>query len=116
MPVINPTLPNDGEDIDAVDISGPILAILSVLNGNIDEDNINLGSLTWAIMGTVTNAIPGEAMQDNSNLRISRDETMWDHVASGLVIAADAAGTTLLYSMTAGVVYINGRRLTIAAD
>lgn len=116
MPIINPTLPNDGEDIDAVDISGPILAILSVLNGNIDEDNLNLGSFTWAIMGTITNAIPVDAMVDAGNIRISRDETMADHVASGLVITADAAGSTLLYSMTAGVVYINGRRLTIAAD
>lgn len=40
MPIINPTLPNDGEDIDASDVNDPINAILAVLNGLIDQDNI----------------------------------------------------------------------------
>lgn len=40
MPIINPTLPNDGEDADAADVSAPIQAILAVLNGNIDDENI----------------------------------------------------------------------------
>lgn len=45
MPTINPTLPDDGEDIDAADVNTPFQAILSVLNGNIDEDNIKNGAV-----------------------------------------------------------------------
>lgn len=52
MPTVNPTLPNDGEDADAVDISGPILAILSVLNGHIDEDNLEDGGIILSKLAT----------------------------------------------------------------
>jgi hypothetical protein len=44
-----------------------------------------------------------------------RTELFYDYVASGLVWTADAAGSTRNASMTSGVVYINGRRLTLAA-
>lgn len=44
-----------------------------------------------------------------------RTELFYDYVASGLVWSADAAGSTLNGSMTSGVIYINGRRLTLAA-
>jgi len=58
MPTVNPTLPNDGEDADAVDISGPILAILSVLNGHIDEDNLEDGGVLLSKLATsVANAL-----------------------------------------------------------
>ena len=47
---------------------------------------------------------------------ITRDnESQFAFVASGLVITADAPGSTKNASMTAGVVYINGRRISIAA-
>lgn len=52
MPTVNPTLPNDGEDADAIDISGPILAILSVLNGHIDEDNLEDGGVILSKLAT----------------------------------------------------------------
>lgn len=42
-------------------------------------------------------------------------EIMFDHVNSGCVWTADAAGSTRLASCTAGVVYIAGKRLTVAA-
>lgn len=58
MPTVNPTLPNDGEDADAVDISGPILAILSVINGHIDEDNLEDGGVILSKLATsVANAL-----------------------------------------------------------
>lgn len=58
MPTVNPTLPNDGEDADAVDISGPILAILSVLNGHVDEDNLEDGAVILSKLATsVANAL-----------------------------------------------------------
>lgn len=58
MPTVNPTLPNDGEDADAVDVSGPILAILSVINGHIDEDNLEDGGVILSKLATsVANAL-----------------------------------------------------------
>lgn len=44
-----------------------------------------------------------------------RTELFYDYVASGCVWTADAAGSTRNASMTSGVVYIQGRRLTVAA-
>lgn len=47
---------------------------------------------------------------------VTRDsEHFFDHIASGLVITADNAGTNRNASMTAGIVYINGRRISISA-
>lgn len=43
MPLIDLTatpLPNDDENADAVDVSGPVNAIISVVNGNLDDANI----------------------------------------------------------------------------
>lgn len=42
-------------------------------------------------------------------------DLQYDFVASGLVWSGDAYGSTRNASMTAGVVYINGRRITITA-
>jgi hypothetical protein len=41
--------------------------------------------------------------------------TQWNFIASGCVWTGNALGATLLASMSAGVVYINGVRLTVAA-
>lgn len=43
------------------------------------------------------------------------NENMFDHVVSGCVWTADAAGSTRLASMTSGVAMISGKRLTVAA-
>lgn len=42
-------------------------------------------------------------------------EQMFDFVASGMVISGDAYASTRNASMSAGVVYINGRRISISA-
>jgi microcystin-dependent protein len=52
MPLVNPTLPADGENADASDIVGPIQAILAILNGNIDQDNLADGGITLAKLGS----------------------------------------------------------------
>lgn len=51
MPIINPTLPNDGETIDASDVNNPFNAILAVLNGGIDANNLAPGAVTLAQLG-----------------------------------------------------------------
>lgn len=42
-------------------------------------------------------------------------EYVFDHIASGVVITADSAGVNKNYSITSGVVYLAGKRLTVAA-
>lgn len=44
-----------------------------------------------------------------------RTEIFFDHINSGMVWSGDAYASTCNASMTSGVVYINGRRLTAAA-
>ena len=52
---------------------------------------------------------------DGSGSPRTRDSEMaFDFVASGLAWSADAAGSTRNASMSAGVVYINGRRISIS--
>lgn len=45
MPLVNPTLPNDGESADAADISQPFLDLLAVFNGHIGADNLEPGTI-----------------------------------------------------------------------
>lgn len=42
-------------------------------------------------------------------------ELVFDHIASGCVLTGTGYGSTLAWSLTAGVVYINGRRYTVPA-
>lgn len=42
-------------------------------------------------------------------------ENFFDHVASGCVLTGTGYGSNLNWSLTAGVVYINGKRYTVAA-
>jgi hypothetical protein len=102
MPTVNPVLPNDGEDADAIDITGPIQAILSVLNGNIDADNIKPGSLAWSLFGSVSNAIPSTAMQDSGNLEQFRDDANISFIVSGIIWSTL---TGLNAAMTSGIYY-----------
>lgn len=53
MPTINPTLPNDGENADAADVNVPLLAILALINGLLDDSNIASLSGTKLNAGTV---------------------------------------------------------------
>jgi hypothetical protein len=67
-------------------------------------------------MNTVAEML--KSLQDGtalSGLHTAMTDGMFDFVVSGCVITADSAGSTLNWSMTAGVVRINGRRYTVAA-
>lgn len=104
MPTISPTLPNDGETIDAQDVNGPFNAILGVLNGNVDQDNIKPGSLPWSVMDSFSDQIPASAMKDSGNLEKFRADAKISFIASGLVWSAL---TGLNGSMTLGQYYSN---------
>lgn len=45
MPIITVTLPNDGDNADASTVDNPINAILAVLNGHLDSDNLADGGI-----------------------------------------------------------------------
>lgn len=67
--------------------------------------------------GTIKdNAISSESMFTDNVDPVKRDsELVLDHVASGCVLTGTGYGSTLAWSLTAGVVYIGGKRLTVAA-
>lgn len=52
---------------------------------------------------------------DNVDPAKRLSEVMFDHIALGCVLTGTGYGSTLAWSLTEGVVYINGRRLTVAA-
>lgn len=104
MPIISPTLPNDGETIDAQDVNGPFNAILGVLNGNIDDQNVKPGSLPWSVMDSFSNQIPASAMQDSGNLENFRADAKISFIPSGLIWSAT---TGLAAGMTSGEYYSN---------
>lgn len=67
--------------------------------------------------GTIKNdAISSELMfTDNVDPVKRMTELMFDHVASGLVWTGDSYGVNRAASMTAGVVYLAGKRVTVVA-
>lgn len=113
MSIINPTLPNDGETVDAQDVNGPFNAILGLLNGNLDDTNIKPGSLPWSVMANFTNSIPASAMTNSGNLELFRQHSNISFIATGLVWSAL---TGLNAGMTLGKYYSNnGNLLSITA-
>jgi hypothetical protein len=85
----NGTPPTYGYAIAVVTVSN---GASSITNGNISDKRSQTGLATTAVSNFV-----------------------YDFISSGCVWTADAAGSTRLASMTAGVVYINGVKLTVAA-
>jgi hypothetical protein len=75
---------------------------------------ITADSVTVAT-GKITTTAVGKLEDAAIPLSTYRANTMFDHVASGGVWSGDAYGSTLAASMTAAVVYINGRRISISA-
>lgn len=75
MPEIHPTLPNDGETADAGDISIPLTAILGLINGGLDADNLADAAVTSGKLadGAVTSA----KVADNS-LDLAAKASQWD--------------------------------------
>lgn len=84
---------------------GLILAVVTVANGASSITNANI---TDKRIG----AIIGSA---NTSLNTYQSESEFDYVASGLVITGDSYGSTLLGSITSGVIYIGGVRNTVNA-
>jgi hypothetical protein len=69
---------------------------------------------TQVIMAPVDKWFTAMASGELSNDPL-RTELFFDYVASGCVWSGDSYGSTRNASMTSGVIYINGRRLTVSA-
>lgn len=80
---------------------GLLLAVITVANGFSTLANGTISDRrVQAIASSATSALSG---------------VVFDHVESGCVWTADAAGSTRVASMTAGIVWLSGQRLTVAA-
>lgn len=113
MPTISPILPNDGESIDASDVNNPFNTIIGLLNGNLDEQNIKPGSLSWNVMSNFQNQIPSAALQDGANLGKFKKDANISFISEGLIWSQV---TGLNASMTAGKYYSNtGNIISITA-
>lgn len=84
---------------------GLVLAVVTVANG---ASSITNGNIT----DKRVNALVGSA---NSSLTTFTSEATFDYVASGLIITGDSYASTLLGSITSGVVYIGGARNIVGA-
>src|ERR1039458_1512758 len=54
MPVLSVTLPTDGENATAASVDSPITAVVNLLNGGLDHDNMVDGGITSAKLATAT--------------------------------------------------------------
>lgn len=92
MPLVNPTLPNDGESADAGDISVPFLALLAVFNGHIGADNLEPGTLAAGIgAGSITTAQLGALIVTNA--KIAAGAITPDKVAVATAVASSTAAS-----------------------
>lgn len=88
---------------------------------------INAGELLASGLPVIASTITGTTLTGTSlintgdvelrstSIETIRAETMFDYVASGGVLAGSGYGSTRGWTLSAGVVYINGKRFTIAA-
>lgn len=96
-------------DNNAPPTYGILLAIVTVANGASSITNANIAD-------SRTQAYISAAGSNGVNLETIRNEQAFDFVASGgCVWSGDSYGATLNGSMTAGVVYINGKRVPVSA-
>lgn len=109
MGVASYTPPSDGVEIRAKHIRDLWTAIAAQLNGNIDGNNIASSSVTFA---KLAGSIPATKMDDSGNLEKFIDESIDDHVVSGLVWSISSG---LIGTMTSGFIRYNGVRYSASA-
>lgn len=114
MGTISVSLPSDGSTADVADYNTPITTVVNAINGNLDNANVATGA---AIDGAkiASSSLTSSQMATSISPVTRWSEGADDFVASGCVWSGDSYGSTLAASMTSGVVYISGKRLTVAA-
>lgn len=113
MGTISVSLPSDGSTADVADYNTPITTVVNAINGNLDNANIATGA---AIDGAkiASSSLTSSQMATSVSPVTRWSEGAYDFVASGCVWSGDSYGSTLAASMTSGVVYLSGKRLTVA--
>jgi hypothetical protein len=96
----NPTVPTNGQSLDATPILANEVAIAQAI-ASFDGSQVQAGTLLAAAFNS--------AINPNTLL----NETTFPFVASGLVWSGDSYGATLNGSMTAGTLYYNGIRVSV---
>jgi hypothetical protein len=91
----------------------------TLTNKTLTAPTITGGTITGitdlAVADGGTGASTVQAAKTNLGIDTIKSETTFDFIASGCVWSGDAYASTRVASMTSGVVYINGKRLTVAA-
>lgn len=73
------------------------------------------GPISGTTIAGTTGTFTGDLQQRSVSLDTFRTDTQFDFIASGCVWSGDAYGSTRNASCTSGVVYLSGKRLTVAA-
>lgn len=91
--------------------------INDIVDGILNQHNQDgtHAAITATSVSAATLAGTTSVSDAGTTLQTMRSEIVFDHVASGCVITATSPGASLAWSMTSGVVYIGGKRLTVAS-
>lgn len=84
-------------------------------HGTLTSTSISTGAITATTVSGTTGTFSGNVSDNGQTLQTIRNETMINFVASGCVWSGDSYGSTRVASMTSGVVYIGGVRLTVSS-
>lgn len=108
MPTVTVPQVNPNDEVTANSVNQGPNALATVVNGQLDDANINTISGSKISAGT----LPASSFDVNSNPETREYETVGDIVASGLIWSQT---TGLTGTMTAGVAYVNGKRISVPA-
>lgn len=109
MPTVSPTQWTQQELITAASLNQPINQIAAVINGGLDDANINSFSGTKINAGT----LPATASTTDSNVVTRMSETMSNFIVPGGLVLSVVSGLNV--ALSAGTVYINGARIPVNA-
>lgn len=113
MPLVNPTLPNQGESADASDISQPILDILAVFNGHIGADNLEPGTIPTSLgANSVTTTMLANGAV--TNVKLASNAVAPQNVAAANTITDNSTLTPVATSRAYAVTAL-AQNATIAA-
>lgn len=84
-------------------------------HGTLTSTSISTGAITATTVSGTTGTFSGNVSDNGQTLQTIRNETMINFVASGCVWSGNSYGSTRVASMTSGVVYIGGVRLTVSS-
>lgn len=108
MPTVTVPQVNPNDEVTALSVNQGPNAIATVINGQLDDANVAGISGSKISSGTLTSS----AFDTASNPETRMSETFGNFVASGCIWSVVSG---LNGSMSAGVVYINGKRVVVSA-